>query len=91
MSNEKYSVIVDGTRSPILLKNSPLLGIRSDDLAAVIIKELVARNPQISKELIDDLVVGCAFPEGPQGMLMAKGISILAELPTESAAKIVRK
>ena len=48
MSNEKYSVIVDGTRSPIVLKNSPLLGIRSDDLAAVVIKELVARNPQIS-------------------------------------------
>ena len=91
MSNEKYSVIVDGVRSPIVLKKSPLLGMRSDDLAAVVIKELVARNPGISKEVVDDLVVGCAFPEGPQGMLMAKGISILAELPTESAAKIVNR
>ncbi len=91
MSNEKYSVIVDGKRSPIVLKNSPLLGIRSDDLAAVVIKDLVSKNSEISKSLVEDLVVGCAFPEGPQGMLMAKGISILADLPTESAAKIVNR
>jgi acetyl-CoA acetyltransferase family protein len=91
MSNEKYSVIIDGARSPIVLKNSPLLGMRSDDLAALVIKELVGRNPEISKDLVDDLVVGCAFPEGPQGMLMAKGISILADLPMESAAKIVNR
>ena len=91
MSNEKYSVIIDGARSPIVLKNSPLLGMRSDDLAAIVIKELVGRNPEISKDLVDDLVVGCAFPEGPQGMLMAKGISILADLPMESAAKIVNR
>lgn len=91
MSNEKYSVIIDGARSPIVLKNSPLLGMRSDDLAAVVIKALVGRNPEISKDLVDDLVVGCAFPEGPQGMLMAKGISILADLPMESAAKIVNR
>jgi acetyl-CoA acyltransferase len=91
MSNEKYSVIIDGVRSPIVLKNSPLLGMRSDDLAAIVIKALVSRNPEISKKLVDDLVVGCAFPEGPQGMLMAKGISILADLPIESAAKIVNR
>ena len=91
MSNEKYSVIIDGKRSPIVLKNSPLLGMRSDDLAAVVIKDLVSKNSEISKSLVEDLVVGCAFPEGPQGMLMAKGISILADLPTESAAKIVNR
>ncbi len=91
MSNEKYSVIIDGKRSPIVLKNSPLLGMRSDDLAAVVIKDLVSKNSEISKSLVEDLVVGCAFPEGPQGMLMAKGISILADLPTETAAKIVNR
>ena len=91
MSNQKYSVIIDGKRSPIVLKNSPLLGMRSDDLAAVVIKDLVSKNSEISKSLVEDLVVGCAFPEGPQGMLMAKGISILADLPTESAAKIVNR
>ena len=91
MSNENYSVIVDGIRSPIVLKNSPLLGIRSDDLTALIIKKLLSRNSEISKDCVDDLVVGCAFPEGPQGMLMAKGISILSDLPLESAAKIVNR
>jgi acetyl-CoA acetyltransferase family protein len=91
MSNENYSVIVDGIRSPIVLKNSPLLGIRSDDLTALIIKKLLSRNSEVSKDCVDDLVVGCAFPEGPQGMLMAKGISILSDLPLESAAKIVNR
>ena len=91
MSNEKYSVIIDGKRSPIVLKNSPLLGMRSDDLAAIVIKDLVSKNSEISKSFVEDLVVGCAFPEGPQGMLMAKGISILADLPTETAAKIVNR
>jgi len=70
MSNERYSVIIDGTRSPIVLKNSPLLGMRSDDLTAIVIKALVARNSEISKSLIEDVVVGCAFPEGSQGMLL---------------------
>jgi len=91
MKNEKFPVIIDGVRSPIVLKDSPLLGIRSDDLTASIIKDLLNRNHQLPKEKIEDLVVGCAFPEGPQGMLMAKGISILADLPIGCAGKVVNR
>ena len=67
----KKSYIVDGARSPIGLKNGAMVGIRSDDLSAMVIKGLMDRNENISLEAIEDVVLGCAFPEGSQGMLMA--------------------
>jgi len=91
MAANKLSLIVDGVRSPIVLKNSPLLGIRSDDISANIISKLMDRNSNISSDLVEDVVVGCAFPEGPQGMLMARGISVLADIPTGAAAKVVNR
>ena len=84
------SVIVDGGRSPIGLKNGKLLGMRSDDLCADVVKKLIARN-NIDKKLYDDLVLGCAFPEGSQGMLISKGVAILSELPVTTAAKVVNR
>jgi len=49
------------------------------------------RNANIPAEVVEDVVVGCAFPEGPQGMLMARSISVLANLPIESGAKVVNR
>ena len=89
MSNESY--IIDGARSPIGLKNGVMVGVRSDDLASMVIKGLMERNNQVSKDVIEDIVVGCAFPEGSQGMLIARGVSILAGLPTETGAKVVNR
>lgn len=89
--NEKYSVIVDGVRSPIGLKNGNMVGILPDDLSAQVIKKLMERNEIVDPNLIEDLILGCAFPEGPQGMLMARGVEILAGLPVQSAAKIVNR
>ena len=85
------SVIIDGVRSPIGLKNGKLLGMRSDDLCSEVIKKLIDRNPNIDKSLYDDLVLGCAFPEGSQGMLISKGIAILSDLPVTTAAKVVNR
>jgi len=89
--SERYSVIIDGVRSPIGLKNGEMLGILPDELSAQVIKKLMERNQNLDPKLVEDLVLGCAFPEGPQGMLMARGVEILADLPTESAAKIVNR
>jgi len=89
--NEKFSVIIDGIRSPIGLKNGVMLGILPDELAAQVIKKLMNRNSNIDPNLVEDLILGCAFPEGPQGMLMARGVEILADLPTQSAAKVVNR
>tara|TARA_B100001971_G_scaffold45856_1_gene40735 strand:- start:2344 stop:3474 length:1131 start_codon:yes stop_codon:yes gene_type:complete len=85
------SFIIDGARSPIGTKNGQMVGVRSDDLSAQVIQGLMQRNTNIPSKVIEDVVVGCAFPEGPQGMLMARSISVLAELPIESGAKVVNR
>jgi len=85
------SFIIDGARSPIGTKNGQMVGVRSDDLSAQVIQGLMQRNTNIPSEVIEDVVVGCAFPEGPQGMLMARSISVLADLPIESGAKVVNR
>ena len=89
MSIESY--IIDGARTPIGLKNGAMVGVRSDDLTAMVIKGLMKRNSTISPNIIEDVVVGCAFPEGPQGMLMARAISILSDLPVATGAKVVNR
>ena len=85
------SVIIDGGRSPIGLKNGRLIGMRADDLSSHVIKKLINRNNNIDKNLYEDLVLGCAFPEGSQGMLMSKGVAILSDLPITTAAKVVNR
>ena len=85
------SFIIDGTRSPIGTKNGKMVGVRSDDLTAQVILGLMKRNENVPSEVVEDVVVGCAFPEGPQGMLMARSISVLADLPIEAGAKIVNR
>ena len=85
------SVIIDAVRSPIGLKNGHLVGIRPDDLTAQVIKGLLKRNENINPSQIEDLILGCAFPEGPQGMLMAKGVTILAGVPETCAGAVVNR
>ncbi|MDB9853914.1 thiolase family protein [Candidatus Marinimicrobia bacterium] len=85
------SVIIDAVRSPIGLKNGQLVGLRPDDLSAQIIIGLLKRTPNLDPKLIEDLIFGCAFPEGPQGMLISKGISILAGLPETTAGSVVNR
>ncbi len=89
MSSESY--IIDGARSPIGTKNGEMVGIRSDDLSSQVIRGIMQRNENIPSDSIEDVVVGCAFPEGPQGMLMARSISVLADLPLESGGKVVNR
>ena len=85
------SVIIDAVRSPIGVKNGKLIGIRPDDLSAQVVKQLLERNKSITSSQIEDLVLGCAFPEGPQGMLMAKGVSILSGIPETSGGSVVNR
>lgn len=85
------SVIIDAVRSPIGIKNGNLVGIRPDDLAAQVVKGLLERNPNVKPEHVEDLVVGCAFPEGPQGMNIGRSVGVLAGLPIETAGKVVNR
>jgi len=89
--SERYSVIVDAVRSPIGLKNGEMIGMRPDDIAAQVVKGLMARNPAVKPEMIDDLILGCAFPEGNQGMLMGRGVALLAGLPITTSGSTVNR
>ena len=89
--SDRYTVIVDGVRSAIGIKNGQMIGMRSDDLSSQTIKALLDRNLDIDHKNIEDIVLGCAFPEGPQGMLMAKGVAILSGLPETTTGKVVNR
>ncbi len=89
MSNK--SVIIDGVRSPIGIKNGSIVGMRPDDLAAQIVSGLLKRNPSVPTSDIEDLVMGCAFPEGPQGMLIGRSVGILSGLAIETGGKVVNR
>jgi len=89
MSNK--SVIIDGVRSPIGSKNGKMIGMRPDDITAQVVKGLLERNKEIKNEEVEDVVVGCAFPEGPQGMLIGRSVAILAGLPVSTAGKVVNR
>ena len=89
--SERYSVIVDAVRSPIGLKNGEMVGLRPDDIAASVVRSLMERNPGLPAEAVEDLVLGCAFPEGPQGMLMGRGVALLGGLPITTAGSTVNR
>ena len=89
MSNK--SVIIDGVRSPIGTKNGEMSGMRPDDITAQVIIGLLERNKEIKNEEVEDVVVGCAFPEGPQGMLIGRSVAMLAGLPLTTAGKVVNR
>ena len=75
-------VIVNALRTPIgKAKRGSLTTVRPDDLAALVIKELLKRTPELDPEEIEDVVIGCAFPEGEQGMNMARMIALRVGLP----------
>ena len=84
------SVIIGAKRSPIGIKNGKMVGIRPDDLASQVVRGLIEKI-KIEPSHVNDLVLGCAFPEGPQGMLMAKGVAILAGLPETVGGSVVNR
>ncbi len=88
---EKYAVIVDAVRSPMGIKNGKMIGIRPDELSAQVIKGLLERNKKLPLDKIEDVVMGCAFPEASQGMLIARAAAVLAGIPKEAGAKVVNR
>jgi len=73
-------VIAGYARSPFTpAKKGALARVRPDDLAAQVVRRLVAEAAIPSKE-IEDLIVGCAFPEGEQGFNVARLIGLMADL-----------
>jgi 3-oxoadipyl-CoA thiolase len=73
--------IIDGIRTPIGNFGGSLSTVRADDLAALTIKELVNRNPQIPTEKIDDVILGCVNQAGDDNRNVARMALLLAGLP----------
>ncbi len=73
--------IIDGIRTPIGNYKGTLSTIRTDDLGAIVIEELVKRNPNIPKEAYDDVIMGCANQAGEDNRNVARMCALLAGLP----------
>jgi acetyl-CoA acyltransferase len=86
------AVIVSAVRTPVgrAYKGS-LRATRPDDLAALAIKEALARVPGLDVKEIDDVILGCAMPEGEQGMNVARIASLRAGLPVETSAMTINR
>ncbi|WP_372053950.1 thiolase family protein [Tistrella mobilis] len=86
------SVVIAGyARSPFhFARKGALTKVRPDDLAAQVVKGLVERSG-IDPETIEDLILGCAFPEGEQGFNAARLIGLLAGLPQSVAGATVNR
>ncbi|CAO3454150.1 3-ketoacyl-CoA thiolase 2 [fadN-fadA-fadE operon] (EC 2.3.1.16) [Azospirillum argentinense] len=84
-------VIAGYARSPFAFANKgELAKVRPDDLLAHVVAALVERTG-VNPQDIEDVVVGCAFPEGEQGMNIARTVSFLAKLPLTAGATTINR
>jgi len=83
--------IVDIVRTPIGKFGGALASVRPDDLAAHVIKALVARNPNLDISLIEDVVFGAANQAGEDNRNVARMASLLAGLPIETGGVTVNR
>lgn len=75
--------ICDAVRTPIGRYGGVLAGVRADDLAAVPLKALMVRNPQVNWASVDDIIFGCANQAGEDNRNVARMAGLLAGLPVE--------
>src|SRR5580698_3700941 len=85
------AVIAGYARSPFhFASKGSLARVRPDDLAAQVVRALISRTG-VNPEDIEDLILGCAFPEGEQGLNVARLIGFLAQLPLSVAGVTVNR
>lgn len=83
--------IIDGIRTPIGSFGGTLGPVRTDDLAAHVLAELMRRNPDVDAALIDDIIMGCANQAGEDNRNVARMASLLAGLPTSVPAETINR
>jgi acetyl-CoA C-acetyltransferase len=86
------AVIVDAVRSPIgrAFKGS-LTQIRPDDLGAYVVDQLLERNPEVSPDMVEDLICGCGLPQGEQSFNIGRILVLLSRLPDSVTGTTVHR
>jgi acetyl-CoA acyltransferase len=84
--------IIEAVRSAVGRSHKGSLALkRPDELAGDVIRGLLARVPGVSPDMIDDVVLGCAMPEGEQGLNVARLAAILGGVPVETSAMTINR
>lgn len=86
------AVIVAAARTAVgKAKRGSLVSKRPDDMMATVIQDLLSRVPELEAEQIDDVIVGCAMPEGAQGLNVGRLSALAAGLPVEVPGRTVNR
>jgi acetyl-CoA acyltransferase len=86
------AVIVAAARTPVgKAKRGGLATVRPDEMAAVVIRDLLKRVPELPPAEVDDVILGCAFPEGEQGLNMARTVALRAGLPFTVSGETINR
>ena len=85
------AVIVEAVRSPGARRKGGLAATRADEYGIQVLKGLLARVPQVKPEEIDDVIVGCSFPEAETGMNLGRILAMGAGLPISVSGMIVNR
>jgi acetyl-CoA acyltransferase len=88
----REAVIVSAVRTPVGKgKRGGLATVRPDELAAEVVKSLLSKTPSLDPGEIDDVILGCAFPEGEQGLNMARMVALRAGLPQSVPGETINR
>jgi acetyl-CoA acyltransferase len=86
------AVIVDCLRTPVgKAPRGALRHTRPDDLAATVVRALLARYPEVPKDDVEDVVLGCAMPEAESGSNMARMVALRAGLPVTTTGVTINR
>ena len=90
--NIRDAVIVSAARTAVgKSKRGGLATVRPDDLATAVIVDLLKRSPGLDPAEVEDVVLGCAFPEGEQGLNMARTVALRAGLPYTVSGETINR
>jgi acetyl-CoA acyltransferase len=88
----REAVIVAAVRTPVgRAKKGSLIHTRAEDLGKVVLQAVIDRAPGVRKEDVEDIIIGCAMPEGEQGLNFARIMSLYAGFPTSVPALTINR
>jgi acetyl-CoA acyltransferase len=88
----REAVIVAAARTPVgKAKRGGLATVRPDEMAALVIRDLLKRTSALDPAEVDDVILGCAFPEGEQGLNMARTVALRAGLPFTVSGETINR